>query len=1143
MHTHTQRKTQFFAAAVFSVLSLLLFALIPGVKASAAAKSYTSPCTGTTINYYNSSVTTLSSNANVTITCTNRGSYTIKVKPNTLTSSRSIRLNANGGGKTIDTLTITQYGVPTKTFSAGCLGGNYSFTPSGAYYYNYSNTAVCNSRSGSSFVVKPTSSTSARSCTVTVKNSAGTIIYYVYINQNGVPTSSLSIGCAGGNLAFSPAGASSYVYSNTAVCSSRSGNNFVVKPNSSTSARSCTVSVKNSAGNIFYYVYINQGGVPVKTVSVAGKATSFSYGKSGASTLNPKDKSMITKVTASNPGSFTVSVSANPYTTISRTSDIIVKNSAGAYIEIIRVTQEKYTAVTRTYNYNSDPRTVNYTVANIDPSKTAVSNSAMASCTSQGGGKFQVKLTQNTSTASRSCTITFKDSYGTALEKYVVNQSGVPLKTVSVAGSTTSFAYGKSGVTTFSIGNNKMVTKVSASNAGSFTVFVSANPSQTATRTCDVIAKTSGGVYAEIIRVTQAKYTAVTRTYNYNSDPRTVNYTVANTDPSKTAVSNSAMASCTSQGGGKFQVKLTQNTSTASRSCTITFKDSYGTALEKYVVNQSGVPLKTVSVAGSTTSFAYGKSGVTTFSIGNNKMVTKVSASNAGSFTIFVSANPSQTATRTCDVIAKTSGGVYAEIIRITQAKFEPPTNIYSFDSKRQTITYVNSDAARFTYSNQYMCKTAKALSSGRYQFVINANSGDPRKELITVYDKFDTVIAKLSVSQSAIVEYLVGSGEGENITYTNKDAVRFNLPINIKSVRKISDGKFIFTQTVNRGTLTLDEFVEVLDASGNIIQYLMVTSQPNVMRIKSSVDKEIPNAGKVFDVTFETSNPTTITLENAVFDDTGAKIKKINKNAVKANTYNSTSFKVRVEKLDSTSNQTVTIKITNGLETETKKLTQLGRQIGFRAATAEYPLGSLGRDRYVYKIVAATQSGWTQIGETVKLTDAGFNLFAALSFEMEECAGLLDFSVVNGGKFFYNGADFTHVYAEFYKDAADNRYVLLTGNDSDTKRQFQNDQAQNIYHSDISINYNKNGVKYTGYIDVDHAILANWVFWVDSNGKLQMNLRKFGKDSFKINGAEVVYNMGYQTPGDGYHAYYPVSSKAYAVSGKYQALLNKLGK
>ena len=360
-----------------------------------------------------------------------------------------------------------------------------------------------------------------------------------------------------------------------------------------------------------------------------------------------------------------------------------------------------------------------------------------------------------------------------------------------------------------------------------------------------------------------------------------------------------------------------------------------------------------------------------------------------------------------------------------------------------------------------------------------------------------------------------------------------------------VAQGNFIFTQTVNRGTLTLEGDIEVLDASGNIIEYLTVISQPNVMRIKSSYDKAIPNAGKTFNVSFETSNPTTVKLTNATFSD-GTTSKSINKNAVKANSYNTTTYAIKVNALSSSSSRQIKITITNGLETETKTLTQLGQQIGFRGCCADYPLGSLGRDHYVYRIVSSVNSSWTHL-ETVPLSDRHFDILSALSVELNESAGILDFALINGVSMAMAGADNCFVNASFYKDSSDNRYVLLTGSDSDTSRTFMNIPAAGIYGSDRSIDYKKNGVHYTGYIDIAHATSDNWIFWVDASGNLKMNIRKMGKDFFKINGVHSYYPMGYvaqPAPGETIiQEYNPAFSKPYNVSARFRTMLNSLGK
>ena len=598
MHSQARRQTHFLAAAVCSLLFLLLFSLIPGVKASAENKYYTSPFLGTTISYYNANVVSFSNTENVTITCTNRGSFTIKVKPNTSETSRTIKLSANkSGGTAVDTLYITQYGVPTKKLSIGCAGGNLAFTASGAYSYTYSNTAVCSSRSGSNFVVKPNTSTSARSCKVTVKNSSGNIIYYVYINQSGVPTKTITAGCTGGNYSFTATNASSYTYSNTAVCTSRSGSSFVVKPNTSTSSRSCKVTVKNSAGNAIYYVTINQSGVPTQSLTasytggnlaftasgassyaysntavcnsrsgnyfvvtpntttskrsckvtvknsagniiyyvninqdkvpsknvnkVEGRETTFSYYNASAASFDRKNTSMITNITATNKGSFTFSVSSNPSTTTTRSSAILVKNSAKACIDVILVEQANRPLVTKNETYNADPRSVTFTCPGT-VNRITYSNSAMVKKrTALGSGKYQFDLTQNTATTSRTNKVTFYDKSGNSLAIYTITQQGVPfLKVTLTKGIAQTLSYSNERQIASFDYDKSYVSQITATNPNQFKLSITANPSVTADRTFTIISKTGSGAYAEIIRITQSphshEYTYTTKNHVYS---------------------------------------------------------------------------------------------------------------------------------------------------------------------------------------------------------------------------------------------------------------------------------------------------------------------------------------------------------------------------------------------------------------------------------------------------------------------------------------------------------------------------------------------------------------------------------------------------------------------------------------------------
>ncbi len=439
MYSQTHRKTRFFTAAAFSVLFMMLFAfIIPSVKAS-ADQSFTAPCTGRTIPYSKSGVTYVSSSGFVTAKCNGVSGgvsqFTITVSPNTTTYSRSATLYAKKGvnGATVEKIYITQSPVQTKSYSVSYMGGTY---------------------------------TSPLNC--------------------------------------------SYVSNNTAVCNSGSGSTFYVKPNTTTSQRKCTLSLKTGAG-IVYYLYITQAPVPLITKSIAGGGGTFSRSYSYSASLTPNKANMI-NVSSSGPSSgtytYNISVSANPSSSATRTTDITVKTSSGIYLEIIRVTQSRFVVPTKTIPCNSDPQLVTLECPGATFNKTTYSNTAMFKTgTSLGNGKYQFKLPQNESyTATRSNTVTFRDQYGTPIAQYTVKQDKVPLYETEVDdGCPTIEFYNKSGVETF-IYDTKYVTNVSRIGNGKFVITITANPSTTQSRTFNIIAQNKSGAYVEVIRLTQPQH-------------------------------------------------------------------------------------------------------------------------------------------------------------------------------------------------------------------------------------------------------------------------------------------------------------------------------------------------------------------------------------------------------------------------------------------------------------------------------------------------------------------------------------------------------------------------------------------------------------------------------------------------------------
>ena len=122
--------------------------------------------------------------------------------------------------------------------------------------------------------VSKNTSTSQRKYTLYGKNAKGTVVETIYITQAAapstqyitLPSANTSVSCVGGQVYCSVSG-SKYEYLNKDICDSHNGNYLVVKPNTSTSFRSCKVNIKDGNGYLRAVVTIRQSGVPKYTPS------------------------------------------------------------------------------------------------------------------------------------------------------------------------------------------------------------------------------------------------------------------------------------------------------------------------------------------------------------------------------------------------------------------------------------------------------------------------------------------------------------------------------------------------------------------------------------------------------------------------------------------------------------------------------------------------------------------------------------------------------------------------------------------------------------------------------------------------------------------------------------------------------------
>lgn len=539
MYSQTHRKTKFFAAAAFSILFMMLFAfIIPGMKASAATKNYTAPCTGSSIFYSGTGVTYITPDSRVTIqgqgVSAGVGKFTITVKPNTNTSQRIITLKAKKGssGAVVDSIVITQAAAPSPQYitlpsastAVSCVGGQVYCSVSGTKY-EFLNKNVCSSRNGSYLVVQPNTGISSRSGTVKIWDGYGILRAVVTIRQNGVPRTRKSAKCYGDRLPFTVSGAdySKNEYSDKTVCEKREGSNYIIKTNTANSERTCRITFKNSSDRIIHYLDITQDKVPFSRESINGYGGSFTRQYPTTVTFTPIKTNTNTinysaTLISSNPVTYkyTVTVCGNPSTTDSRSFDINVKNPSGGYVEIIRVTQANRVLAKDEKRINSDPQDVEFTFAG-PVSNTSYSNKDMFSKYTKSGNVYKFSVSQNPKTSSRKNTVTFKDKNGTQIATFTVTQDGVPPYNEEVdEGCPTLFFYRHSGAVSFedvltSKDNYaKHVSKYTALSQSNFAIEITANPSTSQSRSFDINVlgvRNNKKVILEIIHVTQAKHT------------------------------------------------------------------------------------------------------------------------------------------------------------------------------------------------------------------------------------------------------------------------------------------------------------------------------------------------------------------------------------------------------------------------------------------------------------------------------------------------------------------------------------------------------------------------------------------------------------------------------------------------------------
>ncbi|MBL0024908.1 MAG: T9SS type A sorting domain-containing protein [Saprospiraceae bacterium] len=404
----------------------------------------------------------------------NNGTLAVSYLTNSSTSSRSATITVSGGGLSASYVLTQSGSTPSPTLSLSTnsgSAGSSSGSASVGVTSNVSWTAVSNATSwctvspgsGSNngtltITYQANSSTSARSAIIVVSG-GGLSASYVLTQSGSTPSPTLSLSTNGGSAGSSSGSASVGVTSNvswaavsnaTSWCtvSPGSGSNngtltVIYQTNSSTSARSATMTV-SGGGLSASYILTQSGSTPSPTLSLSTNGGSAGSSSGSASVgvnsnvswtavSNATSWCTISPGSGSNNGNLAVTYQTNNST--SARSAIIVVSGGGLSASYILTQSGSTPSPTLALSTNSGSAGSSSGSASVgvtsNVSWTAASNSTSWCTVSPGSGSNNGTLTvtyqTNSSTSARSATITV--SGGGLSTNYILTQSGTQVAT------------------------------------------------------------------------------------------------------------------------------------------------------------------------------------------------------------------------------------------------------------------------------------------------------------------------------------------------------------------------------------------------------------------------------------------------------------------------------------------------------------------------------------------------------------------------------------------------------------------------------------------------------------------------------------------------------------------------------------------
>ena len=490
--------------------------------------------------------------------------------------------------------------------------------------------------------------------------------------------------------------------------------------NPSENQRTESLTIQTLDENIKRTIDIVQRGKPESTsltvnkstlslASMANSSATF-YVTSNTSWSVTGDKSWMHFSPPSGTGNKTLTITVDENTsTLSRSGTVTIKTSDNSISKTVTITQQGATEQ-KTLTVSKSSITLGH-AANSSGTFNVTSNTSWSvtgnkswihySPSSETGNKtVTITVDENTSTSSRSGTVTVKTSDNSISKTVTISQQGATVqKTLTVSKSSINLGHAANSSSTFNVTSNTSWSVTGdkswmhfspPSGTGNKTVTITVDENtSTSPRSGTVTVKTSDNSIAKTVAITQQGAT-VQKTLTVSESSIILSH-AANSSGTFNVTSNTSWSvtgdkswihfSPSSYSGNKtIIITVDENTSTSSRSGTVTIKTSDNSISKTVAITQQGAnEQKNLTVSRSSITLGYAANSSGTFNVTSNtswttsdnqNWIKRSSSSGSGNKTITVSVDENTTSSsRNGSVTVQSTDGSITRNISIIQEK------------------------------------------------------------------------------------------------------------------------------------------------------------------------------------------------------------------------------------------------------------------------------------------------------------------------------------------------------------------------------------------------------------------------------------------------------------------------------------------